>query len=282
MSKPKFKLNAKGRMTHLCALLMAGIAALALVNCERSSSSSAPTVTKGQDRMSVVRFRQQGSAWVGRDGVTVEQPTGFVIRKAKGSTNGELIFAGLTSDGYWARHYGETPTDKWYTRSRYAVSLDGKFQSRPATEQQWSEAAEVSIGGRGLLPEETAAGDDDDIKYRGRSFKKSGQYWSPPSALFSQSERWVALFSYSSTEKPPRPEEMRGIPFPTLNHPPIDGFLDVYDTSTGEKILELHLPHVTASSTLLSTQALWVDDKYLVVPSGISLDACLLGILPNR
>jgi hypothetical protein len=72
------------------------------------------------------------------------------------------------------------------------------------------------------------------------------------------------------------------MPFPTLDHPPLDSFLDVYDTSTGEKILELHIPHVTASSTLLSTQALWVDDKYLVVPSDISLDACLLGILPNR
>src|ERR1044071_3219785 len=103
MSRPRRKPKSEGDdPMRRCSLIIAGIAAISLVNCD---GGGAPTVTKGQDRLKVVRFRPQGSAWTESDGVRVEHPDGFVVRKAKGST--ELLIAGLTSAGYWARHYGE-------------------------------------------------------------------------------------------------------------------------------------------------------------------------------
>ena len=96
----------------------------------------------------------------------------------------------------------------------------------------------------------------------------------------------MAVFSYSSSAKP------------RISWSPLDGgmplepapgemFVDIYDTSSGERVQTNKFPYDSGASMLFSG-ALWVSDDYLIVPLDpiryfdVTGQACFLGILPLR
>ena len=65
-------------------------------------------------------------------------------------------------------------------------------------------------------------------------------------------------------------------------------FVDVYDTSTGEKVMAGRAPHSGGGSPqVLFENAFWIEDRYLVVPldtdrfSGTEGETLFLGVLPE-
>jgi hypothetical protein len=102
-------------------------------------------------------------------------------------------------------------------------------------------------------------------------------------ALVSRRQTRIAIFSYSSREKASKSL------IPGLNSTePGSGevFLDIYDTSSGEKVGSVHSPYGKkpggfAPSMIFGT-SVWIEDRYLVVPLHWDLSRCFLGVFPER
>jgi hypothetical protein len=241
--------------------------------------AKAPVNTGGQESLRVIRFP---ASWRAPDGESIISPDGYAIRKLKNSSTDELLFAGVTSAGHWGQRYGESPNDSWYGANHYAVSLDGKFQVRPATEGEWKEGLQVANGGQKFPPDDKPEMHTDTVEYQGKMFAKTGDYWSGPMALFSQQKNWVALFSYSNSEKRAAPVERREMPFPSSGgHEPGEIFVDVYNTNTGAKVLAGHASYNGFDPSILFSKAVWIEDHYFVMPLDLSSETCFLGLLPN-
>jgi hypothetical protein len=60
-----------------------------------------------------------------------------------------------------------------------------------------------------------------------------------------------------------------------------DIYWDVYDTRNGEKVVAWSA-RMVLSPGMLAEAALWIDDKYLVMPFGGILKSCVIGVLPGN
>src|SRR6185436_16631762 len=120
-------------------------------------------------------------------------------RKIDFGTRRELLFAvqdpaGVLSDNF------------------YAVSLEGEVAIRRATRSDWLDAKEMPTAKRIFLSRSLAITGGDLASYNGRGFAKTGRWWSEPVALVSSEGKWLATFSYDTSESmevrnPPDPVE---------------------------------------------------------------------------
>lgn len=224
-----------------------------------------PTITLGQGNLGVVRFSEAWTKAEPTGGKTVlTLPAEYEIRKVIGSTAGELLFGLRLPDGSYSENF-------------YAVSLDGRFTVRPAAAEEWDRAERLSKN-RHLVP--SVGGSqvpNDSIIFRGSEFAKSGESWGI--ALLSPNENRLALVSHTSKEKPRRKTifSFLGGGEPSKG----EIFLDVYDTSTGQKILAGQAPYRGFGPTVLFDRAFWGEDRYLILPLDSLLRTSLLGILPS-
>lgn len=104
-------------------------------------------------------------------------------------------------------------------------------------------------------------------------------------ALVSPRETWIAVFSYSSRDKPDRGT----IPgFPAGGKEPGRGevFLDLYNVSSGAKVISAQAPYGRKpggfTPSMLFGASLWVEKLHFIMPLDWILDHCLLAILPER
>lgn len=244
--------------------------------------------TNEEKNFGVVRFPE---AWLKTtvDGsrVALTDTRGFTARRKSGAQPAELIF---TMKGLI--YSPERGSESVHSDAFYAVSLDGNFRVRAATADEWDRAEQLAntrqqiLSNRHKAPSEPPTHTDEAVLYQGKDFPKSGKFWGNPVGLTSPNGAWLAVFSFSSSAKPssswsplsgaeqdePRPGEM---------------FVDVYDTSFGQRI-QSGRTRYDSSPSMLFGGALWIGDSYLVVPLDPikSLDvagqACFLGILPSR
>lgn len=242
-----------------------------------------------ENGLGVVRFPE---AWTKTtaDGATVAfaDPRGFVVRKRIGSQPEELIFAmkGLLPGP-------QSGSEAVYSDAFYAVSLDGHFSVRAARADEWERGEQIpntreQIRSNKLYkaPSEPATHSENGVNYRGKVFTKTGNFWGNPVALVSPSGAWLAVFSFSSSAKPR--ESWSPLDGGMLNEPrPGELFVDVYDTSSSERIQSSHARY-EGSPSMLFDAALWVGNSYLVVPLepvksfDATGQACFLGVLPTR
>jgi hypothetical protein len=228
-----------------------------------------------------VRFPE---AWVKRtnDGRTVvfADENGFVVRRDV-SQRDELLVAmrGLLPAQCDHPFYV-------YSDNFYAVALGGDIKVRPATLKEWEQAEELTNTRHQLKSDspKQSTHANDAMYYRGKSFSKTGKFWGGRVGLISPDRKWLAVFSFSSRHKPRRswsPLDLGGLMEPCCGKI----FIDVYDTSSGERVLSGRRRYRFSPSMFFSA-ALWVGNEYLIVPCDpikwrdVAGQACLLGILP--
>ena len=218
----------------------------------------------------------------------VNDNVGYVIRK---SGRSELLFA--IKQGFAGELLGSEVSDfpvkdpgyDYYSDNRFAVTLDGAFRIRKATLEEWN-AAEKPVHSyhfvnRFLTNQQT----DEGVQYKGRLYRKSGESWGHEVALVSPRGTWIAVFSYSSRDKPDR-----GIlpGFPAGGDEPGRGevFLDVYNVASGTKVIGARSPYGQKPGgfvpSMLFGASLWVEDRYLIMPLNWWLEDCLVGVLPDN
>lgn len=234
--------------------------------------------------------------WKKDETTYISYPKRYEVRRPSGRP-GELLFTVKVEsfEEETKRDWRESAPGGDYavfSRDRYAVSL-GDAQTRPATAEEWERAAPVlhsrhlipanaSLLAEYKLPPAPTTHDAAGVTFRGRRYAKTGAAWGDTVGAVSPGEKWVAVFSYTSKEPPP--------PSP-LTIPGFSGraeagngdlFVDVYDAATGEKVLAGSAPFADNVPSMHFSDALWVEDGYLILPTNLTLETCLIGIMPAK
>jgi hypothetical protein len=256
-------------------LLKGSVIALLLTLNLQCATFQQAIVTEGAERMAVVRFpmfylRKE------KDGEVAGMPTNdFEVRRQPGASPGELLFAGLDLN------------DDGYSDNIYAVSLDGQFNVCQVTAQDWEHAEHLQTGGIKVSAVEinesknaAVISKKPEIGYQGKSYPRTGAAWTSRGALVSPDGKWIAVFSHTTEV------ESTGPGWPGLGaggRGPGEMFVDVYDTSSGKKVAGGRARHDGAQYPDNDFEdALWVENRYLVVPLHISGrgETYLVAILP--
>lgn len=234
-------------------------------NANATSQEQDPVVTLGEGKLGVIEFLQPFVRPY-KDTKAMITTGEYEARQLSGASQGELLIA-------------ERDDDEVYSENIYAVSLDGKFQVRSVTGQDWNQAQRIPSSRRSEARFGVIKPAREGIEYRGRVYPHSGKAWTQTEAFPSPSGKWLAVFGDSSEE---------------TNTPGIPGisgggrtagemFLDVYDTTTGKKVLAGRAPHRgRVDPGILFDNALWVEDRYLIMPLDNPGEAFFVGILSDK
>jgi len=253
------------------------------------SCYSPPREPQVSGPISVVRFPEPWVKWKGDAWVGVNDHIQYVIRKtSKGPAGGELLFA--AKQGFDGSLFGKEVYDfpenfpgyDYYSDNRFVVSPDGGFGVRKASAAEWN-AAEKPLHSYHFIksfenPQVTGKG----VKYNDRLYRKTGESWGNEVALVSPRSTWIAIFSYTSREKPQK-SFIPGFGRTEPGHGEV--FLDVYNISSGEKAIAARAAYGERSSfapSMLFGASLWVEDRYFIMPLHWWLDVCFVGILPEK
>jgi hypothetical protein len=235
--------------------------------------AQSPGGARGDDRLGVVRFPERFTKRGAGGGQRIITEVGYEVRTAPGPGGGNLLFGKKTFD--------LESRSVVYSDNFYAVSLDGRFRVTPAAAPDWERAARPDPAQRPKAIEAVSASADR-LEHRGARFPKTGKTWGRPAALPSPGGRWVAVFSHTSKGDEPRPGPV--VPGGS-GYGKGEMFVDVYDAATGQKLLAGSAPHTGGGSPqILFESALWIGDRYLVVPldnSGSEGETLFLGLMPE-
>ena len=253
------------------------------------SCSAPPRGPQLSGPLSVVRFP---APWVkSKDGalIGVNDSPQYVVRKSPAGSGGELLFA--VKQGFDGSLFGKEVSDfpvrdpdyDYYADDRFAVSLDGAGRVRRASASEWDAAEKPLHSYHFIRTHQNPAVTAEGVEYGGRLYRKSGEAWGTEAALVSPRSTRVAVFSYASGEEPQKPL-VPGFGGTEPGHGEI--FLDVYDVSSGERVIAARAPYggpgAGHAPSMLFGGALWVDDRFFVMPLEPSRESCLLGILPEK
>jgi hypothetical protein len=246
--------------------LALGGGCLVLLLATQCGMKKDPTTAMGAS-MTVIHFPQPWSkAGPNGERIILTPPQTFVIRRTSNSSGGELLFAVQDSSGSLSQNF-------------YAVSLDGKFSVRPITVQAWGQAEMVSMTAGERLSRDATTVTADLANYNGKAFARTGSFWSEPIALTSSRREWLAVFSYASKE---RVEKNAGTDISKFigGGEPASGdlFVDIYNTFSGEKVLNGSAPFAGVGPSLLFSQASWTEGGFFVMPLDSLSQTCFLGI----
>ncbi len=235
----------------------------------------------------IVHFPDPWVKVIGNETRGVNDNVHYVIRK---SARGELLF--VVKQGFTGEEFGKEITDfpvtspdyDYYSDNQFAVSLDGAFHVRKVSNEEWNTANKVVHSYHIVNSGEKSQVTKDAVQYKGRLYRKSGESWGNEVALVSPRETWIAVFSWSSKDKPD-PGMLPG--FPGGGGEPGRGevFVDVYNVSSGEKAISARSPYGSKpggfAPSMLFSGSLWIEDRYLIMPLNWWLEDCLVGILPE-
>lgn len=186
------------------------------------------------------------------------------IRSRRTSLTEEWLFGALD---YYDSDVA-TPRPEWYGRNFYGVRLNhDPVEISSLSSAEWKLAKVISTQATRVF-----WGDDKKpvlFEYRGHKYDKSSEHWG--AVTVSPDGQWVAIYSYSGENRPV---------FLWSGGLPREGdvYWDVYDSTSGEKVLSWHAQAVS-NPGLLGEGAIWIADRYFVMPFGSRIQACVIGIL---
>jgi len=252
--------------------------------------SCSPTYSDPQlnGPIGIVHFPDPWVKVIGNQTRGVNDNIHYVIRK---SARGELLFS--VKQGFTGDEFGKEITDfpvtspgyDYYSDNQFAVSLDGAYRVRKVSTDEWSAATKVVHSYHNISSYENSQTTNEGVQYNGRLYRKSGDSWGNVVALVSPRGTWIAVFSWSSKDKPDR-GMLPG--FPAGGDEPGRGevFVDVYNVSSGEKVIGARSPYGTKpggfTPSMLFSGSLWIEDRYLIMPLNWWLEDCLVGVLPEK
>jgi len=198
--------------------------------------------------------------------------------------SGEMLFT--VKQGFDGSLFGKDVSDfpvkhsdyDYFSDNHFAVSLDGKLRVREASDFEWARATKPIHSYRFVSAWQNPQFTDAGFTYKGHLYRKTGASWGNEGALLSPRGRWIVIFSFTSPDKP-RPALIPGFGGNGPAHGEL--YLDVYDLSSGERVLAERAvfgdenPSGESPSSIFS-HSFWIEDRYLIVPLVFYLDTCLL------
>ena len=259
----------------------------ALLTAAGFTLSCSPTYADPQlnGPIGIVHFPDPWIKVIGNQTRGVNDNIHYVIRK---SARGELLFA--VKQGFTGAEFGKEITDfpvtspdyDYYSDNQFAVGLDGAYRVRKVTTEEWDAATKVVHSYHNIRSYENSDVTKEGVQYKGRLYRKSGDSWGNEAALVSPRGTWIAVFSWSSKDKPDR-GTLPG--FPGSDEPGRgEVFVDVYNVSSGEKAIAARSPYgdKPGPASMLFSGSLWIEDRYLIMPLNWWLEDCLVGVLPEK
>lgn len=195
----------------------------------------------------------------------------YEIRKPVDVTDNRLLFAGMSWVAEGREYPGKKAGDVLYSENIYSVDLDKDYEVRVASNEEWQRAHLASEKVRLLaLP----GNDKPALDYNGIHIKKAGEYWGLVS--LSPGGKVLAVSSYSG-------KQTKGgiIPFMGGGVKSGDVYWDVYDAKSGSRIVSWYAKSVTSPGG--GPDAIWIDDRYFVMPLQSGSNSVVIGdLLPTR
>lgn len=250
--------------------------------------SCSPTYPDAQlnGPIGIVRFPDPWVKVIGNETRGVNDNIYYVVRK---STRGELLFA--VKQGFMGDEFGKEFTDfpvtkpdyDYYSDNQFAVSVDGAYRVRRAGAEEWNAATKV-VHSYHVLHSFQNSQNNEGVQYKDRLYRKSGESWGNVVALVSLRGTWIAIFSWSSKDKPDR-GMLPG--FPAGDEPGRgEVFVDVYNVASGEKVISARSPYGTKpggfAPSMLFSGSVWIEDRYFIMPLNWWLEDCLVAVLPEK
>jgi hypothetical protein len=171
--------------------------------------SSPPREPQVSGPLGVVRFPEPWVKWKGDAWVGVNDNIQYVTRRtSKGQGGSELLFA--VKQGFDGNLFGKevydfpvkNPDYDYYSDDRFAVSLDKGGRVRKVTAVEWDAAEKLLHSFHFIKSFENPQVTVEGVKYKDRLYSKSGESWGNEVALVSPRSTWIAVFSFTSREKP--------------------------------------------------------------------------------
>lgn len=271
--------------------LVAVVAPLLLAGLQCDGTRTAP----GPREPGALRTVNFGP-WKKDEHTYVSYPKRYEVRQGAGRA-GELLFTVKVES------FEEENRTEWresaaggeyavFSRDRYAVE-PATGRARPASAEEWGGAARLlhsrhlvprnaSLLARYGLPPAPSTHDERGVTFRGKHYAKTGASWGDTVGAVSPGEKWLAVFSYTSHgPPPPAPLEIPGFSGPAEAGAG-DLFVDVYDVATGERVLAGSAAFADNVPSMHFADALWLEDRYLVMPTSLVLDTCLIAVMPAK
>lgn len=243
--------------------LASGIISLLGLQCGTKVGAN---VNAERGNFHVVRFPEPWLASSSTDNEQIAQSyPEYEVRGSSASADDlgtELFFAGKSPDGSFSKNY-------------YLARLAKSVEISPISKERWEQAKRISVAPQKLFPFTQEEAKQVEYQYRGKKYARSGRSWGD--VISSPGEKYLALLSYTGAV------EARPI-LPALGGGEPDRgeiFIDVYDTASGEKVLGGRMPYSGSSPGLLFAHAVWVAERYLVMPLDTSSQSSLVGVLPS-
>lgn len=252
------------------ALLIFVLVNSALAFHTECGPSKAPATAPMQSGMRVLRFPEPWSRMAPNGERTILSATELVVRRALDAPGGDLLFAAQDPSGSLSENI-------------YAVSLDDRVAVRQVNGAFWQSAHRIVQSGGTRLSRDSTPLSDNSVSYNGKTFAKSGAYWSEPVAIASSGQGWLTVFSYN-TNQPTKQDGGPDVSKFIGGAEPGKGdlFVDIYDSASGKKVLSGNAPFNGVGPSLLFSNARWLDDSFFVMPLDSLSQTCLLASLPKN
>jgi hypothetical protein len=230
----------------------------------------APVTVPMQSSIRVLRFPEPWSRMAPNGERTILTAPELVVRRVTDAPGGDLLFAAQDPSGAVSENI-------------YEVSLDDKVAVRQVNRASWQFAQPIVQSAATRLSRDSTPLSGNLASYNGKSFAKSGGYWSEPVGIASSAQGWLTVLSYNTNQ----PTTQDGGPdvskFIGGGEPGKgDLFVDIYDSASGEKVLSGYAPFTGAGPSLLLSNARWLDDSFFVMPLDSLSQTCLLASLPKN
>src|SRR2546423_6744061 len=115
---------------------------LASLVCGLQCAARGPAFeSKGQGKLGIAQFDE----WMKDEDTLIPSPRRYEVRGGRGNSGDELLVTVVAYGEYPPRdEWQETNTSpEFFSISRYAVSLDGQFKTRPASAGEWEKGARL-------------------------------------------------------------------------------------------------------------------------------------------
>ncbi len=179
------------------------------------------------------------------------------VRKLPNSPGDEFFFGALPDgEHFYAHEVDQNLPKPRYGKNMFAVNFSAGLRVRVATQQEWESGSRIRTKPRTVVANspDYASGE---IEYRQKLYAKPGKYWG--AGMLSPSGRWLAAFSYSGERRPP------DFFFGGGDVPNGDAFLQIYDTTTGQKVFDWEVKNVKRPAHF-SSPVVWLEDSYFLFP----------------
>ena len=231
------------------------------ISCQSAAQTTSMKGATGKPlAINKLQFPEQWLEQREGDPIPLDGIEDLEVRKIPNGKPNEFLFAALPNGAFdYAHELNPKIPEPQYSKNFFAVDFNEGMKVRPVTKEEWSTGTRLYTKPRMLVPLNGKDLTSGEIKFRGKTFSKVGQYWGY--GWLSPHGKWLAVFSYSGELPPPN-----FFQFITGRSPRTgDIFWQIYDADSGEKVLDWEVRNIDHPAALGSL-IVWLDERRLLLP----------------